>query len=357
MYLALAIFTGVFVICTLMSLCKLTNWWIRFTDFPRVQFAVGLGLSILGQLIWLDLSQIKTWCLLLLAIISLAYQLWWILPYTRLASQKVKNAQHHDPQNKISIMTANVLTPNRNSKTLLTLVEQNEPDILVTLETDDWWQQQLDVLEQTYIYTIKCPLSNLYGMHVYSQLPLHDACIEFLVEGDKPSMHAAVELRGGRTVRVHFLHPAPPSPTENDRSLERDAELLVVGKSVAEYSSPVIVTGDLNDVAWSPTTRLFKKISGLLDPRIGRGMFNTFNAKHWYLRWPLDHVFHSHHFTVAKLLRLSPFGSDHFALYVELQLEDAKQENELDADEDDKQEVNEKTQEAGVTENDVPTPN
>lgn len=356
MYIALVTLTALTILATLLSRFKFTAWWIRVFDFPRLQFAAALTLLLIVQLWVLELNAAVTWLMLVATLACLAYQLWWILPYSPLVKPKVKTCTHRSPEQRLALMTANVLTPNRNSEKLLQLVKQNQPDILVALETDQWWQSQLDVLQEQYPHTLKCPLDNLYGMSVFSRLPLHDSQIEFLVEDDKPSMHACVELPNGRRVRVHFLHPAPPSPTENYESLERDAELLVVGKSVAKTDQPVVVTGDLNDVAWSSTSLLFKKISGLLDPRIGRGLFNTFNAKHWFLRWPLDHVFHSGHFTVAELRRLPAFGSDHFALYIELYLEDLNQDNDLSADKEEMEEANDKVEEAGTQESEVPKP-
>lgn len=164
----------------------------------------------------------------------------------------------------------------------------------------------------------ECPLDNLYGMHLYSKLILHKSEVKYLVEEGIPSIHAEIELTNSVRVRAHFLHPTPPVPEYNTSSSNRDAELIVVAKSLQGCDLPTIVSGDLNDVAWSETTRLFLKISGLLDPRVGRGMYNTFNAKHWYLRWPLDHLFHSKHFQLSETRRLREFGSDHFALFTKL---------------------------------------
>lgn len=316
--LILALFTALLVVFTFITLSRAEVWWVRGWDFPRFQLGIFALILLAVDIALLDFTQVSAWILSGITLLALVYQAWWIIPYTLFFPVEVKAAVANDPDNTIAILASNVLTPNRNSAALVALVREHRPDILVTLETDAWWQTQLDVLGEDYPYTIKCPLDNLYGMHVYSKLPLHDAAIQFLVETDIPSMHAAVQLRSGKKIRLHFLHPAPPSPTENEESGERDAELLVIAKTVAETNVPVIVAGDLNDVAWSATTRLFRKISGMLDPRVGRGMFNSFHADYPFIRWPLDHLFHSQHFLLVDIQRLPSIGSDHFPMFIKL---------------------------------------
>lgn len=108
----------------------------------------------------------------------------------------------------------------------------------------------------------------------------------------------------------------PPTPTESATSTQRDAKLLLVGQEISNHNQSVLVFGDLNDVAWSTTSRLFQKTSGLLDPRVGRGLYSTFHAKYPFLRWPLDHIYHSNDFMMRDIRVLSEIGSDHFPVYV-----------------------------------------
>jgi endonuclease/exonuclease/phosphatase (EEP) superfamily protein YafD len=350
--------TFMLAIFTVLPLWRCEAWWVRSLDFPRLQLLVISLLVLSLELVFLDLADPLTCSLLIAALLCLGYHAWWILPYSRLFPVEVKSAAGADSQRTLRILTANVLTPNRNANALIELVRDNAADIVVTLESDGWWQARLDMLEPDYPHTIKCPLDNLYGMHVYSKLRLIDSHIEYLVEPDIPSIHTLVELPSGQKIQTHFLHPAPPSPTENEASSERDAELIIVAKGVAESDAPVIVTGDLNDVAWSETTRLFRKVSGLLDPRVGRGMFNTFHAGYWFIRWPLDHLFHSHHFTLSRICRLPGFGSDHFALFTELVLDVGRddQQSRLAPDNDDLTWANDKAADQGVSKKDVPRP-
>jgi endonuclease/exonuclease/phosphatase (EEP) superfamily protein YafD len=283
-----------------------------------------------------------------LILCGILWQMSRIYPYTPLARKEVHTAHNYQDKMTLTILVSNVLMPNRAYGKLIALVEKEQPDLLLTLETDSAWENALSVLEAHFPYTIKIPADNLYGMHFYSRIALKQKEVRHLIESSIPSIYATAALPDGQTLHLYGLHPAPPSPTENPTSTDRDGELLLVGREAKKTHEPVIVFGDLNDVAWSRSTILFRKISGLLDPRIGRGVFNTFNVKYPLFRWPLDHLFHSSHFTLISIKRLESIGSDHFPIYIKLAYNSGETKNgdSLKVDADDVEQANEKIAEA-----------
>ena len=331
-------------IATFITTLNLQYWWVRIFDFPRIQISLLLGVALVAALFLYDFSF--WWHYLIIAgiVASIIYQATKIFPYTRLAKKEVLDAGQCDQKDVIAIMVSNVLQSNRNAQALVDLVRKRKPDILLTLETNKWWQQQLKVLEKDYPNNKKVPLENRYGMHLYSKLKLDDVRVEYLIQDDIPSVSAYATLRNDQRVKIHCLHPRPPSPTEADSSVPRDAELLLTGRRLKPDKESTLVFGDLNDVAWSGTTRLFQNISGMADPPNGRGFFNTFNAMHWYLRWPLDHLFHSTDFKIVSLERLPSIGSDHFPILVTLCFVPSArlQQDTPVADQEDRQEADEK---------------
>lgn len=224
-------------------------------------------------------------------------------------------------------------------------LQSADPDVVLLVETDQWWENKAGVLDKTYPHQLKIPLENTYGMLLYSKLELVDGKIKYLVENDIPSVHTCIRLLSGDLIRLYGLHPAPPIPGENPRSTERDKEILMVAKAAKRNKMPTLVAGDLNDVAWSYTTELFSEISGLLDPRRGRGFFNTFHAKYPFMRFPLDHIFCSSDFKLISIKRMDNCGSDHFAIYINLQYEPEAiaQQEEPEADAGDLKVADEKT--------------
>ncbi|SHM30772.1 endonuclease/exonuclease/phosphatase family protein [Vreelandella subglaciescola] len=345
--LVLAVATVILLAASTLGRIPVHQWWARICEFPRLQIA-----SLAAVCLVLSLFAAPDWRLGLVLVNALviAVQLRRILPYTRLMPIKVKRTEKDgDPQRCVTLLVANVLTPNRDAPKLIEQIKAHQPDVVLTLESDNWWQNQLDpVLDEGWPHSVKVPLDNLYGMHLYSRLPLEEAEIRWLIQDDIPSIHAWLRLPSGERVRFYALHPRPPAPSESETSLWRDGELLLVGQMIDQHPQPTLAAGDLNDVAWSRSTRMFCRVSHMMDPRRGRGMFSTFHAKYPFLRWPLDHIFVSEHFTLTRMQRLEEIGSDHFPFMATLCLQPSRKDEHdaPEADGEDRQDAAETIDEA-----------
>jgi endonuclease/exonuclease/phosphatase (EEP) superfamily protein YafD len=334
-------FGAMLIVATLAPLSRSQRWWIRVLDFPRLQIVVGLALVLIAVPISHHLSSYFDQALLAALAGCLGYQVSKILPYTRLTAPAVHSGRCHGDAS-VRLLIANVLMDNRRADDFIAIIRANDPDLVIAVETDDWWDQKLLALDADYRFSVKHPLNNTYGMHLFSKLHIDAPQIRFLVEDDVPSIYAAVRLRSGDCIDLYCVHPRPPRPKQDTE--QRDAEIVLVAREVKAAGRPAIVAGDFDDVAWSHTTRLFQRLSGTLDPRVGRGMFSTFNAKYPLFRWPLDHIFHGEAFTLAELKRLSFFGSDHFPVFAMLcyQPQAAAHQTAPEAAESDQKEAEEK---------------
>ncbi|MFI4898287.1 MAG: endonuclease/exonuclease/phosphatase family protein [Phycisphaerales bacterium JB059] len=359
MHLALTMLTyaahalaAVLVVGTLIPFLPLGAWLVRGWDFPRVHIAVGCALLIA---LLVTLGAVRGWGLdltLAIALLTLAgaWQIRRIAPYTPLWPVSVPATG--EPEWRLLVV--NLDKRNTRHDHVARMIRRENPDTLVLIEFGPDWADALSSERPHYAHHVEDIREDGLGLALWSRAQLLDPQIRQLVSDNRPSIHTALRLPDGRSIRLVALHPTPPGlPRDNDAGDEkgrydsriRDAELLLIADEIARNTDESwVVAGDFNDVAWSHTTRLFQRVSGLNDPRIGRGLFNTYNAKRPLLRYPVDHVFVSPGFAIANMRRVEIPGSDHFAILADLALQ-RDEPRTPDADAGDRQEAAEMIEE------------
>jgi endonuclease/exonuclease/phosphatase (EEP) superfamily protein YafD len=307
------------LLATGLPLINTAAWWIRIFDFPRLQITVFILISLILAYIYVDFKWSYKLPLLLLLTASMVYQAQFVVVYTPLYKTQAKDSNNPNAENNFTLLVTNVRMENDDKESFHALVKKYNPDILLINEPDQVWAASISKLDGDFPYSIKYPLGNTYGMMLLSKLPLTESAVNFLVKKDIPSIFTRITLPSGDIIDFYGVHPEPPKPGTD--TYERDTELLIIGKKIRETNLPTIVAGDLNDVGWSVTSKLFREYSGLVDPREGRGLFNTYNAFVPLFRYPLDHIFYSKEFGLLTLQKLEGIGSDHFPLLIGLNFE------------------------------------
>ncbi len=345
--------SALLVLISVLPFTQNQHWVFRVAEFVKLQllplqvvvFVVGLFYVTENPVLWyLEAVQLGL----------IGYHIYILMRYTKFWKTP-KFDSGGKPSDNIKIISCNIYQFNKEYNRFIDLIEKEEPDVFLTMESNSDWEQAMKVLEKAYPNYEKVTLENTYGMHFYTKLKVNRVQTHYFVADDLPSIEAELETRDGHRFVFFGVHPPPPSPTEEDNSKERDGDLLSVAKKVRDYKLPVVVTGDFNNVAWAKSSILFKKASRLIDARIGRGILSTFHAKYWFFRVPLDLLFHSPDIFIDKLFIYPSVGSDHFPIGCTFHIDkhsDEQEDQVTHLEKGEMQEVNELIQEGKEEESD-----
>ncbi len=300
---------------TLLPLSGSKAWWVRMWDFPRLQIAAAVPVAML-----LALPGPLAWALLPVLAAVLAYQAWRIRPYTPLVRPEMQFAAGSKTPHDVTLLAANVLMENEDHARLRALIDEVDPDVLFLMETDGVWVEAMEPVLARYSTVVRAPRDDYYGLIFATRLAAAEARTLRLSTDDTPSLLAQLTAPDGVTAfRFIGLHPRPPVPGEDTD--ERDAQVLYAARFARQSGMPLVTMGDFNDVAWSDTSQRFKHVGGYLDPRIGRGLYASFNANHWLIRCPIDQIFVTQNVAMVGFRRGPHVGSDHFPMIATVRLD------------------------------------
>jgi endonuclease/exonuclease/phosphatase (EEP) superfamily protein YafD len=278
-------FAGLLAAGTLIPLSPSRVWWVRIWDFPRLHVAGGFALLLPLSLL---LSGWGAFVLGALGLLGLAYQMSWILPYTPFARREVRFAP--DGPGAVTLLAVNVLMENDRFDLMRALIEKVDPDVLLLMETDARWTKEMEPALAGYETVLREPRDDHYGMIFATRLKAKEAKIVHLTHDTTPTALAELTTETGRDFTFVGLHPQPPVP-DGDDAHERDAQIIYAARFARRTDTPLVAMGDFNEAAWSKSATQFKRVGGYVDPRVGRGMYASFNAKHFMIRCPIDQIY------------------------------------------------------------------
>jgi endonuclease/exonuclease/phosphatase (EEP) superfamily protein YafD len=346
----LRIYTTLLVLVTLLPFIPSGKWHFRVWDFPRLQIFGLLLIPIAWLCITAGLSGLSTestfW--LVVCFVTIAWQALHFLPFSPVWPKEIKGSQSKP---EITLLISNLDYTNQEMTEAQEKLLSVPCDILLLIEVTDKWIENLQSLRSKFKFHFEQCRGEGLGLAIWTNLECEKTKARYLVSNRRVSLWTTLHLETNRVVNFVGVHPTPPAlkdSTGEERrdSRVRDAELVLVANEVAKKSDQTwIVAGDFNDVAWSHTTRLFKRLSGLKDPRVGRKFMGTFVAQYPLLRCPIDHVFMSKEFEINKLDRVFVPGSDHLGLLTALSIKPTETGNEPKPEGDDVQEAKDLVQE------------
>ncbi len=293
-------------LCAAMLLNHGTPWLFGVVDTLgnfRWQLVFLCGCLAVYQLV----NRRFVWALVIVGLIA--------LPSLRMASLYVPATQPPPGLTKLRVLTLNLYNKNGNHPAVSELIRQSDADVVNLIEFDENWQSSLHETMREYPYCIM----QLDGNAIFSRLPAEpfEARHPFFspIEWLTTSAKLTVDEQPVLIVTVH-----PISPTSLGRLLERDAQITMLEKPLAQLPQwhHVVLVGDFNATTNCHSMRSLISETGLRDTRQGFGIQSSWPTWFWPLAICIDQGFVSDDVHVHRRETGPHVGSDHLPVILEL---------------------------------------
>ncbi|HEU5134536.1 MAG TPA: endonuclease/exonuclease/phosphatase family protein [Steroidobacteraceae bacterium] len=295
----LAFGTGVVSLATLLAYGGRWSWACELLVNFRTHFALLLGLALLLA------AVTRHWRIAGVAALALALNLWPMYGlYFDAASSPAADAR------PVRVLAFNVNVANGGLADIAAYLESQAPDVVVLEEMTTPSTDRLTSLLPSLPHRALAIDEGIRGVVILSRWPLIDP--EFVKhEGRMFGVRADVDL-GDRRLRLYGVHLNWPVVLK--AASGRNAQLLALGRELAECRGACVVVGDFNTTPWSSHFRDLRKNSGLRDCAAGKGLLPTWpSGLPALLRIRIDHCLASTTVSVADVRIGRSVGSDHLA--------------------------------------------
>lgn len=196
------------------------------------------------------------WCVLLL--ISCSRKPWWIaiaLIYVCLSGRYATQrrwwyqtpTQQSLPDNAVSFFFANIYKNNTDYDDIMTVWQEQDPDIVILVEYEPHHAQWLAEMVKQYPYSSLAGSQIQRGTIIMSRYPLTN--LDLQQQGERRFGAVVIELPD-RPLYVFGVHTS--APVRPHRWRQRNDQLTRLAGFLDDYDTNTFVVGDFNISPWTP---------------------------------------------------------------------------------------------------------
>ena len=219
----------------------------------------------------------------------------------------------------VRVVTFNLLSSNAEYEAVIDWLRQVDADVVFLQEASLPWEEALAEAGLGYRVEVARDPELIFGTVVLTDDPQAQVTGYGFATGQPRAVEVRLPGHGGFPLTLLGIHPL--SPTSEERSSLRSAQIDWALERLRDVGAPVVLAGDFNAGPWSaPFRRLLG--AGLVDSQRGVGLQPSFPARApGFLRVAIDHVLVSDGVSVADRRLGPPLGSDHLPVVVDLLVE------------------------------------